>query len=255
MKKRIMKIILVIISILRVVGFVGYEGYSISKKERERQIELAEATRAEINLKLDMVKIAVQTNDAELYAKNLDEIQAGANRIWSLFLLREQQKEYLLRLSEYVEILKSKKDFLAEMQSLKETVKNIKSVLQEQYGNKDNISRDKVKEAKAKIAELKFDISQYSVEKIKRIVNAVNGVLDSVIDKVGTLADCIDTCYKNRINEVNDELADAFKNFTNKVADLNKDFERELGLTEMEKLKAYEINYDGNIIKEENEEV
>ena len=123
-----MKIILVIISILIVVGFVGYEGYSISKKERERQIELAEATRAEINLKLDMVKIAVQTNDAELYAKNLDEIQAGANRIWSLFLLREQQKEYLLRLSEYVEILKSKKDFLAEMQSLKETVTNIKSV-------------------------------------------------------------------------------------------------------------------------------
>ena len=130
--------------------------------------------------------------------------------------------------------LEGKVTLLKEMEEAKGKIVEIKEKMSENYGNKDILTRDKLKEVKTKVAEFKIDESAFSEEKILAVVKSVNGVLDGVVDKSAALADCIDVCYKNRINEINDELADKIKSFADAVAGLNLDLEKEFDFNKME---------------------
>ena len=244
MKRIILRILAITVVASAVVGFLIYEGYSITRKEYERQNEIATAAHTEINLRLDMIKIAIQTNDAEIYAENLNKIHDEVSTINTLFLLKEQEADYAAWLEEYVGVLEEKKELLVEMQSLKNRVAEIKKTLKEKYSNKDEISRDKLKEAKDEVLKLKIDKAEYQEEKIINYVNEVNGVLDTMAGKIGALIDCIDTCYKNRINEIDDELAEALKAFSDKAVKINTTFEKEFKFAGMEALKVYKKEYN-----------
>ena len=154
-----------------------------------------------------------------------------------LLLVKDEQEEYLEMLREYVGILDEKTNLLSEMQKAKTEIGAVKDKVNEAYGNKDNLSRDKLKEVKEKIPELKINRDEFTEEKVLVVVDAVNGILDGVAEKASVLVDCIDTCYKNRINEVNDELADKIKGFADSVAGLNEGFEKEFNFDKMQEIR------------------
>ena len=149
--KKASKIITAILCGLAVVGAGAYEVHSIITKEYERQARSAEETHRGIDLNLDMIKIAIQTTDEEVYDKNLAEAKEGVAKLGSLSMLAEEQEEFVTRANEYVEILESKKELLKETHELKEKIREIRGAFTEKYGNKDEISRDKVKAAKDEI--------------------------------------------------------------------------------------------------------
>ena len=235
--KRFQKIMAVIICWMLLCGFLIYETYSIVKKEYLRQTDVAIAVHEKVNLNLDMIKIGVLSGEVETYVENLAEAEAQKDVISSLGLIKNDQADYLQKLSDYTEILHRKESLLREMQNLKAEVLTIKDKINENYGDKDTLTRDKLKEVKDKIAELKIKTDNYTEEGTLKVANGVNGVLDDIIDKASALADCIDACYKNRIDEINDELADKIKAFADGVAELNQSFEREFDFEKMAELR------------------
>ena len=80
-------------------------------------------------------------------------------------------------------------------------------------------------------------IGDYSEEKIMAIVSRVDEILNGISDKASALVDCIDTCYKNRINEIDDELAEIFKGFADTVDGLNANLEKEFAFDKMKVIK------------------
>lgn len=238
MKKILTKIILAVLCLGVVVGLVVYEECSIMEKEHERQVVVAESAHREIDLGLNMIKIAVQTEDEDLYAKNLGAVREGLAKIKPLVLVQEEQAEYLAQLGEYMVVLEDKAPVLSEMHSLKDKVGEIEKVLKENYGNSDEISRDKVKGAKEEILRLKINEEDYKAERVAEVVGAVNETLDKMAEKAGELADCIDNCYKNKISELNDGLADMLKEFMDKAPGLNTALEEEFEFGKMEELKG-----------------
>lgn len=238
MKKILTKIITVVLCLGAVVGFVVYEECSIMEKEHERQSAVAESAHKDIDLGLNMIKIAVQTEDEDLYAKNLGVVREGLAKIEPLVLVREEQAEYLARLGEYLGVLEDKVPVLSEMHSLKEKIAEIEKVLKENYGNSDEISRDKVKGAKEEILKLKINGEEYETERAVEAVGAVNEMLDKMAEKAGALADCIDSCYKNKISELDDGLADMLKEFMDKAPGLNTALEEEFEFGKMEEVRG-----------------
>lgn len=228
------KILIGVVCWVAIVGFLVYEGYSIVKKEYVRQSEVAVEAHEKINTNLDMIKIGVLTEDVEMYEKNLAGVREQVAVISPLWLIESEQADYLTELKEYADYLEGKVTLLKEMREAKGKIVEIKEKMSENYGNKDSLTRDKLKEVKTKVAEFKIDESAFSEEKILAVVKSVNGVLDGVVDKSAALADCIDACYKNRINEINDELADKIKSFADAVAGLNLDLEKEFDFNKME---------------------
>ena len=240
MKERLKKILIVVLCWMAMMGFVAYEAYSIVRKEYNRQVEIVSEVREDIDFNLDMIKIGVQTGDAEVYAKNLVAAREGILKIRSFFLVISEQEEFLQKLGEYAEMLEGRTGLLVEAQRLKEAVGIIGKSLSEEYGDKDTISREKVKEAEAKIKELKIDVGEYEEEKALAVVGAINEMLETLATQVAADADCIDTCYKNRINEINDELAEKIEDFGDEVVKLNKEIEKEFDLVKMKELRQWQ---------------
>ena len=150
--KRFQKIMAVIICWMLLCGFLIYETYSIVKKEYLRQTDVAIAVHEKVNLNLDMIKIGVLSGEVETYVENLAEAEAQKDVISSLGLIKNDQADYLQKLSDYTEILHRKESLLREMQNLKAEVLTIKDKINENYGDKDTLTRDKLKEVKDKIA-------------------------------------------------------------------------------------------------------
>ncbi len=247
MKEFLRKLLLGVICWTAVIGIAGYEAYSIMKKEYIRQSEIVRTAREQINFNLDMIKIGVLTGDVESYEKNVAGVKEQIAVIEPMDLLKTEQADYLQVLGEYVELLESKANLLKEMQDVKADIVAAKDKINEHYGNKDTLSRDKVREAKDRFTGVKIKAENYTEEKALKVVNAVNGILDGVIEKASVLADCIDTCYKDRISEVTDELADKIKSFADSAAGLNTEFEKEFDFEKMQNIRE-------GIIKEEEEE-
>lgn len=231
------KIIVGVICWTVVVGFFVYETYSIVKKEYVRQTEVANEAREEINFNLDMIKIGVLTGDVETYGNNLSGMREQIAVISSLWLVRSEQEEYLTALSEYAELLENKVALLDEMKKVKTEIVTVKDKINENYGNKDTLTRDKLKEVSAKVLDFKIKPEEYQEEKVLKILNAVNGMVEGISEKAGALAECIDACYKDRINTINDELAEKIKAFADSVKELNSEFEKEFEFERMEELK------------------
>lgn len=235
--KNLKKIIIGVVCWMMVAGFLLYEGYSIVKKEYMRQTEIAAEAHEKINFNLDMIKIAVLTEDVETYENNLAEMKDQMAVISPLGLIHDEQVEYLESLGEYTELLNNKVELLKEMQKAKTEIVAVKEKMNENYSNKDTLTRDKLKEVKNKVAEFKVDTGEFTEERVLKTINAVNGILDGVIDKSAALADCIDTCYKNRISEINNELADKIKSFADAVDGLNTDLEKEFNFDLMQEIR------------------
>ncbi len=108
MKKRLKtigKIFIFILCLVALLGFINYEVYSIKKKEYERQSEIASTTHEQINLNLNMLKIAIQTNDIDGYSENLQSLHENATTIESLFMVKDEENDYLTSLHSYMELL------------------------------------------------------------------------------------------------------------------------------------------------------
>jgi hypothetical protein len=247
MKEFLRKLLLGVICWTAVIGIAGYETYSIMKKEYIRQSEIVRTAREQINFNLDMIKIGVLTGDVESYEKNVAGVKEQIAVIEPMDLLKNEQADYLQVLNEYVELLESKTNLLKEMQDVKADIVAAKDKINEHYGNKDTLSRDKVREAKDRFTGVKIKAENYTEEKALKVVNAVNGILDGVIEKASVLADCIDTCYKDRTIVATDELAEKKESFDHSASGLNTEFETEFDFEKMQNIRE-------GIIKEEKEE-
>ncbi|MBO7717901.1 hypothetical protein J6S37_00170 [Candidatus Saccharibacteria bacterium] len=231
------KTFIILICCAAFLGFLNYEIYSLNKKEYERQVGILNETHEQISLNLNMMKIAIQTNDLGKYAENLSKLRDNSATIESLFLVRGEQEGFLTSLHSYIELLESREKLLSENIGLKQDVLNIEKSFKDNYGGKDAISRDKLTGIGNEIAKLKIDGEKYSEEIVKTIVSAINQVLDEIIAESDALAKCIDSCYKDRITKINDELAEKVKGFASKTEDLNKTIEEQFDFKILDELK------------------
>ena len=182
-----------------------------------------------------MIKIAVVTGDAEVYKNNLAELKGRINEIDSLYLV--DKDEFVDALSGYVDSLNEKVKLVDEIKDMKEAMTKLQEEFNEKYGNKDEITKEKLKAAKDEIMGLKIDKTKFAEEKIVAMAEMMNAVIGEAAGKGGAVADCIDTCYKNRITEINNELAGVFGSFAENAAKLNLEFEKEFDFDKMTELK------------------
>lgn len=239
MKKVWLRIVVGIVMVTAVIGLAVYEGWMIVSLEHERQMELALDAKTKATLGLNMLKIGVQTEDVDLYAENLQKVEGAAVEIGELGMVREEFGEYLETLVGYAGKLEERKALLGEMRKLKDAVTNITSQIEKDYGNKDAISKEAVKEAKGKVLGLKLNRDDYGNELVVGVLEKVNVVLDKIAEKVGELGDCVDNCYKDKINSLNDELAGVFKEYADAVSDINKPLEAEFDFEKMDWLVGW----------------
>lgn len=234
--KELKKIVVAFIVMAVFVTVTLYETYSIIKKEYERQVETYSTVREDINLNLNMIKIAVQTTDEETFKTNLEKMKAESERLNELSFLNNQMSGYRTRLSYYLELLESKKDLFPEIKELKAKVDEVTSSVKESFKS-SGITRDKVRELNSKFNKLKFKTDGFTNERVKIVADVVNAFLDEMADGGKTLSDCIDTCYKNRISEINDNLSNSIKAFSDKTGKLNRDIEKEFDLNTLTDLQ------------------
>lgn len=237
--KIIGRILFGIICLVIILGFINYEVYSINNKEYARQIDIANEAHAQITLNLNMIKIAIQTEDLDKYEENLLKLYENSAKIEPLFFLEEEQKDYLDSLHSYMELLENRKNLLSEIIKLKQNIANIEKVFKENYNGKDAISREKLTGLSGEIEKLKIKEKNYSEETILKVVSSINEILTDIIAKSNALTECIDNCYKDRITEINNELAEKLGSFADKTKDLNKTLEDQFDLETLDKL----INY------------
>ena len=229
MVKTIKKILVATIIMSLIMTAIIYEAYSITRKEYERQVEIANSVRENVTLDLNMVKIAVQTNDEEVYSNNLKKMEAEIKRIDELSMLDNSLAGYKTRLKYYADLLEAKMDLLPEIKDLKTKVDEIVKVLKENFVS-TTATREKVREVNPKMVSLKIDVNNYTNDNVKAVVVAVNDILNELAVNGTTLSDCIDTCYKNRITEVTNGVNDLIKGFSDKTAGLNLAVENEFQL-------------------------
>ena len=208
---------------------VLYEAYSITRKEYEKQAEVANDVRKEVNFDLNMIKIAVQTNDADVFNENLGKMKVQAERLKDLSFLENRLAGYKARLTYYIDLLDSKTDLLPQIKQLKTKVSEIATFVKENYVE-SKASRDKVREVNPKLNQLKIALGDYTNDTVKNVVNTVNGFLEEMAIGGTSLSDCIDTCYKDKISGINDGLETKIKAFADKTAELNAGLEKEFDL-------------------------
>lgn len=229
MVKTIKKILVATLIMSLLMTAIIYETYSIMRKEYERQVEIANLVRENVTLDLNMVKIAVQTNDEEVYSNNLVKMEAEIKRIDELSMLDNSLAGYKTRLKYYADLLEAKKDLLPEIKALKTKIDEIVKVLKENFVS-TTVTRDKLREVNPKMVSLMIDVNNYTNENVKTVATAVNSILNDLATYGTTLSDCIDTCYKNRITEVTNGVNDLIKGFSDKTAGLNLAVENEFQL-------------------------
>lgn len=227
--KTFRKIIVAFILIGLVTAGVLYEAYSITRKEYEKQVEVANDVRKEVNFDLNMIKIAVQTSDADVFNENLEKMKVQAERLKDLSFLDNRLAGYKARLTYYIGLLDSKTDLLPQIKQLKTKVSEIATFVKENY-IESKASRDKVREVNPKLNGMKIGLGDYTNEKVRNAVVAVNSFLEDIGAGGTSLSDCIDTCYKNKITEINDGIEGKIKAFTEKTTGLNAELEKEFDL-------------------------
>ena len=227
--KTFRKIIVAFILIGLVTAGVLYEAYSITRKEYEKQVEVANDVRKEVNFDLNMIKIAVQTSDADVFNENLERMKVQAERLKDLSFLDNRLAGYKARLTYYIGLLDSKTDLLPQIKQLKTKVSEIATFVKENY-IESKASRDKVREVNPKLNGMKIGLGDYTNEKVRNAVVAVNSFLEDIGAGGTSLSDCIDTCYKNKITEINDGIEGKIKAFTEKTTGLNTELEKEFDL-------------------------
>ena len=237
--KIIGKISLGIICLVLILGFVNFEVYSINNKEYARQIDIANEAHKQIALNLNMIKIAVQTEDIEKYKENLSRLYENSAKIKPLFFLEDEQKDYLNSLYSYIELLENRKTLLSEIIKLKNDISAIEKVFKENYNGKDASSREKLTSLSSEIEKLKINEKDYSEEIIKNIISEINDLLNGIIADSSALSECIDNCYKDKITEINDGLAEKLKSFADKTEGLNQSLEDQFDFETLDKLKDY----------------
>ena len=163
-------------------------------------------------------------------------MKTEAEKLNGLSFLNNQMSGYKTRLQYYLNLLESKKDLLPEIKNLKDKIDEITKAVKENYIS-SKISRDKVRGVKPKLSNLKIKADEFKNEKVKVVVDVVNEFLNEMADGGTKLSDCIDTCYKNRISEINDGLSNSIKVFSEKTDKLNKDIEKEFDLQTLSDLQ------------------
>ncbi len=231
------KILLLIICCTAILGFINYEVYSLNRKEYARQTDIANETHEQIRLNLNLIKIAIQTNNIEQYNDNLSKLRENSAKIEPLFFIKDEQESYLTSLHSYIELLENRKTLLPEIANIKKDVSNIEKTFKDNYGDKDAISREKLTSLSAEVEKLILDEKKYSEESILAVVSAINETLNDIISESKALADCIDNCYKDRIAEINDELAGKLEAFSKKIEGLNQTIEDQFDLKTLDELK------------------
>ena len=229
MVKTIKKIIIATIVMALATTAILYETYSITKKEYERQVEVADSVRKNVTLNLNMVKIAVQTNDEDTYAENLVKMENEVRKLDDLTFIENPLSGYKARLKYYTELLESKKELLPEIKNLKTRINEITTAIKDGFVS-TGITREKVREVNPTLNNLKIDTNLFTNEKTKSVVVAVNGILDEMAASGTTISGCIDTCYKNRITELTNGINDKIKAFSDSTAQLNLNVEEEFEL-------------------------
>ena len=238
-KKEIIKKTAIITTVsAALIGAITYEVHSIIKKEYERQSEILGTIHTDINLNLDMIKIAIQTSDPDAYSEKLSNLYNDSASAKSLFLVKDEQNDYLTSLDEYINSLEEHKNLISEITILKQDVSDIEKVFKDNYSDKGSISRDKLTGVNAEIIKHKLSNEKYSEEKIVTIVNSINTTIDNIASKAQALTDCIDSCYASRIGEITDELAEQIKSFSDQTTKLNQDLEDQFDFDSMDQLKS-----------------
>lgn len=236
MKKK--KIFAIIFLIIIFFGFIFFEGYSILKQEFSRQLSFESFLFDDIEMNLNLIKVAVQTNDSELFEKNIYESKEKTKIFSKLFLLKEKHSDYYSEVENYINFLEEKESLLIETAKLKDSILEISRQLKESYGDKATISRDAVRSAVEKIASVRIKTEDYTEIPSQNIIESTNSMLDLVGEKVNSLSECIDTCYKDSIVEITNSMNDILKDFSSKITELNNNIEKEYDFETLEKLKT-----------------
>ena len=203
MKKTFKKVLLMVTTWMVVMFIASYEAASITKKEYERQIQIANAAREQVVLNLNMIKIAVQTEDDGMYGENVESMKEQARILEDLSYLKLRQSGYLARLNGYIETLEAKREIVSATKTLSEKVNEVKEYLSTNYSKSQTATREKVREAKTKFEEIKIDLKYGN--SVQEAVNNVNDILNRLIEASMSVSDCIDTCYKDKIEKINNE--------------------------------------------------
>ena len=64
----------------------------------------------------------------------------------------------------------------------------------------------------------------------------MNDILNRLIEASMSVSDCIDTCYKDKIEKINNDLAEYIKKFSERATTLNKTYEEEFQFGTMDAL-------------------
>ncbi len=234
MKKAFKKVLLMVTTWMVVMFIASYEAASITKKEYERQIQIANAAREQVVLNLNMIKIAVQTEDDRMYGENVENMKEQARILEDLSYLKLRQSGYLARLNGYIETLEAKREIVSATKTLSEKVNEVKEYLSTNYSKSQTATREKVREAKTKFEEIKIDLKYGN--SVQEAVNNVNDILNRLIEASMSVSDCIDTCYKDKIEKINNDLAEYIKKFSERATTLNKTYEEEFQFGTMDAL-------------------
>ena len=233
-----------LIKTILIVGLIGvfsvltvYEVNSILRKEHFRQNEIFASSREAINHALDKVKIAVMTKAPEEYEESLESIKGELIKIKFLSFVAPEQTDYIEKLGEYIKLLDEKAASLKEMQTLSGKIDSIKDKLNELYKDEDGITKEKIQSAKDDVKKLKIGVEEFKDEKVKKITETVDTILDSLSDGVNGLAECIDECYENRFGTLSDELSDKLKESVDSLPSLNSGFEEIFQFENLEEIQ------------------
>ena len=228
------RILLLAFCCLAILGFINYEIYSINQKEYARQVDIASDARKQIGLNLNLIKIAIQTNDYAMYNDNLMNLYENFSKVESLSFIENEQRPYLDSLRAYMMLLEDNKNLIIEMSSIYKAISAIRNTFRDNYSGKDAISREKLTKLGDEIEKLKIDEGDYTDSTILTVLDRVNGILTDIISGSNELAECIDNCYKDRIVGINDELAEKLKSFANQTESLNRDIENRFDFDTLE---------------------
>ena len=188
-----------------------------------------------------MLKIAIQTSDKDIYSEKLSSLTSYSSELKTLSFIKNNIAEYLTSLDDYINSLEEHATLLSEIASLKNEVSTIESTFKDNYGDKNTITRDKLKAASDKIEKLKINTKDYSEKTTIKIVESINQLLSDTVSKTNALTECIDECYADRIGEINDELAGIFKTFADQTAKFNQSLEDQFNFAKMDELKQFKL--------------
>lgn len=237
-KKRIIKICTVIVCWVLAIAVLGFEGIIAFRHEVEWQFDDASNIYDDIFMNLDMVQVATQVGDFEMFNNNLNLASERIRDLDKLYMVTNNQHDYIASLKSYLDSLKEKRDFANDVVVLRADLANITSSLKALYGDKTKLTRDTLKSSSSDIVALKLNADKYTAERIKAAVTMTNTMLDNISAKASELAKCIDTCYVDSFTTTNNALSEILKTYSTNISEVNKTIDAEFDFAEITKLKT-----------------